>query len=71
MQNAPPTKIGVAPITVLMSTTPNQDHPEEESVSVKNRVSRIEQDIIKIFRKLDEMLVTMDEILVTNHNKTK
>ena len=50
----------------MNSGTTNQDQPEDEINSIKNRLRRVEEDIVNMFGKLDEILVT----IVTIKNKS-
>ena len=65
VQNTNTTEIDVAPVKSLISSAPHQAQTEEQEDSVNNRVSRLEEDNVNIYRKLDEILVTMDKMHVT------
>ena len=52
--------VNVAPLNAVKSCTPNLDQLESETNSTNSRLCRLEEDNINIFRKLDEMLVTIN-----------
>ena len=71
LQNTGTAAIDAAPIQILVSTAPRQSQTEAEANSVMNRVSRVEEDNIKLFRKLDEILVAIDKSIITRTHQIR
>jgi len=63
--------IDAAPIQILVSTVPRQSQTKAEANSVMNRGSRVEEDNVKLFRKLDEILVAMDKSINTRTHQIR
>ena len=62
-------KVQVVPAKEQISSTPTQFLHKDENDSLENRMCRLEQENINVFRKLDEMLATIKDI--RKHNVPK